>query len=110
MIVLAGYLPKISKKLINSYEIINIHPSLLPKYGGKGYYGIHVHEAVFENKENISGVTIHHVNENLDDGDIIIQKEVDISTCKSAQEIADKILKIEHQSLKEVIKKMEEEN
>ena len=66
--------------------------------------------SLFENKENISGVTIHHVNENLDDGDIIIQKEVDISTCKSAQEIADKILKIEHQSLKEVIKKMEEEN
>ena len=110
LIVLAGYLPKISKKLINSYEIINIHPSLLPKYGGKGYYGIHVHEAVFKNKETISGVTIHHVNENLDDGDIIMQKEVDISTCKSAQEIADKILKIEHQSLKEVIKKMEEEN
>lgn len=110
LIVLAGYLPRISKKLINTYKIINIHPSLLPKYGGKGFYGRHVHEAVFENKEKTSGVTIHYVNENLDDGAIILQKKVDISGCKSVDDLADAILKIEHLSLKEVIKKLEVEN
>ncbi|MDU2585513.1 MAG: formyltransferase family protein, partial [Anaerococcus prevotii] len=55
LIVLAGYLPKVSKKIIDKYKIINIHPSLLPKYGGKGFYGMNVHKAVFENKEKISG-------------------------------------------------------
>ena len=109
MIVLAGYLVKISKKILDNFTVINIHPSLLPKYGGKGFYGIHVHEAVFANKEKVSGVTVHYVNENLDDGDIILQKEVDISNCKSPEEIASEVLKVEHQTLKEVIKKLEDE-
>lgn len=109
LIVLAGYLPKISPKLIDNLKIINIHPSLLPKYGGKGFYGMHVHEAVYTNKEKISGVTVHYVNENLDDGDIILQKQVDISFCKSAEEVSKEVLKVEHETLKEVIKKLEEE-
>ena len=106
---MAGYLVKISKKLLDNFTVINIHPSLLPKYGGKGFYGIHVHQAVFANKEKISGVTVHYVNENLDDGDIILQKEVDVSNCKSPEEIASEVLKVEHQTLKEVIKKLEDE-
>lgn len=110
LIVLAGYLPKVSKKIIDSYKIINIHPSLLPKYGGKGFYGMNVHKAVFANKEKISGVSIHYVNENLDDGDIIFQKKVDISECESAKEVSQKVLEVEHKSLKEVIKQLEEEN
>lgn len=109
MIVLAGYLVKISKKILDNFTVINIHPSLLPKYGGRGFYGIHVHEAVLANKEKVSGVTVHYVNENLDDGDIILQKEVDISHCKTPEEIASEVLKVEHQTLKEVIKKLEDE-
>ncbi|WP_105300700.1 phosphoribosylglycinamide formyltransferase [Anaerococcus marasmi] len=110
LIVLAGYLPKVTKKIIDKYKIINIHPSLLPKYGGKGFYGMNVHKAVFENKEKISGVSVHYVNENLDDGDIILQRQVDISKCESAEEIAKKVLEVEHKSLKEVIKHLEELN
>lgn len=107
LIVLAGYLPKVSKKIIDAYKIINIHPSLLPKYGGKGFYGMNVHKAVFANKEKISGVSIHYVNENLDDGEIIFQRKVDISQCQSAEAIAKKVLEVEHESLKEVIKQLE---
>ena len=70
---------------------------------------MNVHNAVFENKEKVSGVTVHFVNENLDEGDIILQKELDISKCKNAEEISKEVLKVEHQTLKEVIKKLEEE-
>ena len=109
LIVLAGFLLKISDKILNEFTVINIHPSLLPKYGGKGFYGMNVHKAVFANKEKVSGVTVHYVNEKLDDGAIIQQKEVDISKCKSPEEISKEVLKVEHQILKEVVKKLEEE-
>lgn len=109
LIVLAGYLPRIDKILIDHYRIINIHPSLLPKYGGKGCYGIHVHEKVFQAKEEVSGVTVHWVNEKLDDGKIIIQRQVDIRDCKNPQEIAVKVLKVEHEILKKAIRKVEGE-
>ncbi|WP_297281413.1 phosphoribosylglycinamide formyltransferase [uncultured Anaerococcus sp.] len=109
LIVLAGYLVKIKKKILDEFTIINIHPSLLPKYGGKGFYGMNVHKAVFDNKDMISGVTVHYVNENLDEGDIILQNEVDISRCMSAEEISSEVLKVEHQTLKKVIKNLEEE-
>lgn len=111
LIVLAGYLPKISEKIIDRYKnkIINIHPSLLPKYGGKGYYGMKVHEAVFNAREIESGVTIHYVNENLDDGDVILQEKVDIRNLKSPKEIAAEVLKLEHDLYKRAIKKLEGE-
>ncbi|MDU3211520.1 phosphoribosylglycinamide formyltransferase [Anaerococcus sp.] len=109
LIVLAGYLVKVSKKILDEFTVINIHPSLLPKYGGKGFYGMNVHNAVFDNKEKISGVTVHYVNENLDDGDIILQKKVDVSKCTSAEEISKEVLKAEHKTLREVIRKLEEE-
>lgn len=108
LIVLAGFLPKISKRIINEFTIVNIHPSLLPKFGGKGCYGIHVHEKVFANEEKISGATVHFVNEKLDDGDILLQRTVDISDCKNPDEIAKKVLKIEHGILKDAVKKLEE--
>ncbi len=106
LIVLAGFLNKIPKEFIELYRnrIINIHPALLPKYGGKGMYGSNVHKAVFENKENISGATVHFVDEIYDNGKIIKQENVDISNVKSPEEIAEKVLKIEHKILPEVIK------
>jgi phosphoribosylglycinamide formyltransferase-1 len=75
IIVLAGFLLKIPEAFIKAFpnQIINIHPSLLPKYGGKGMYGINVHKAVVENKESESGITIHYVNEEYDKGEIILQ-------------------------------------
>lgn len=111
-IVLAGYLKKVPEEIVNNYEnrIINIHPSLLPKYGGKGFYGMAVHEAVFKNKEKFSGATVHYVNNKLDDGDIVLQRKVDISEAKSPYEIRDMVLEIEHKILKDAIKKIEEEN
>ncbi|WP_036730638.1 phosphoribosylglycinamide formyltransferase [Peptoniphilus mikwangii] len=110
-IVLAGFLPIISKNILEKYKnrIINIHPSLLPKYGGKGYHGVNVHKAVFENKERISGASVHFVTDEIDGGGVIIQNQIDISDCRSPEEIAERVLKIEHSILKKAIKKIEEE-
>ncbi len=108
LIVLAGYMKLIPEKVIKKFRnrIINIHPALLPKYGGKGMYGMNVHKAVFNAKEKISGVTIHLVNEKYDEGKIIFQKEIDISNCKSPEEISEKILEIEHQVYPDIIQKI----
>ena len=108
LVVLAGFLKKIPNEFIQKYKnkIINIHPALLPKYGGKGMYGINVHKAVFNAKENISGATVHFVDEIYDNGKIIEQKTVDISDVKSPEEIAERVLKIEHIILPDVIKKI----
>lgn len=105
LIVLAGFLLKFPEHIIKEYpnKIINIHPALLPKYGGKGMYGMNVHQAVLENNENETGITIHYVNENYDEGGIIFQKSVNIENCKSAEEIAEKIHVLEHQYFPEVI-------
>jgi formyltetrahydrofolate-dependent phosphoribosylglycinamide formyltransferase len=108
LIVLAGYMKLIPEKVIKKFsnKIINIHPALLPKFGGQGMYGMNVHKAVFEAGEKKSGVTIHILNEEYDRGKIIFQKEVDISECKSPEEIANKILHVEHQVYPEVIQKI----
>jgi len=105
LIVLAGFMRKLSKDFFQSIKtpIINIHPALLPKYGGKGMFGMNVHKAVFEAKEKLSGATVHYVNENYDEGDIIAQKECDISMCQSQEEVAQCVLKIEHELYPEVI-------
>ncbi len=97
-IVLAGYLIKIPIDLIQIYpeHIINIHPALLPKYGGKGMYGMNVHRAVAANKETESGISIHIVNEAFDEGKIIAQYMTSISPEDDAQTIQQKVLKIEH--------------
>lgn len=100
-IVLAGFLWLIPEYLINAFEgrIVNIHPSLLPKYGGKGMYGMKVHEAVWQNKEKESGITIHLVNKEYDKGEILLQESVLLSEEDTPESIAEKVLKLEHQYL-----------
>ena len=87
-----------------SKKIINIHPSLLPKYGGKGMYGKKIYHAVIKNKEAESGITIHYVDEEYDNGDIIIQKKIQIKLGESPQELAERILKLEHKYYPIIIK------
>jgi len=107
LIVLAGYLKLIPELLVNRFEekIINIHPALLPAFGGKGMYGMNVHKAVFESSAKVSGATVHFVNQEYDKGKIIAQRCVDISDVKSPEEIAKRVLQIEHKLLPFVIKK-----
>jgi formyltetrahydrofolate-dependent phosphoribosylglycinamide formyltransferase len=97
-IVLAGFLWKMPKAIINNYpnKIINIHPALLPKYGGKGMYGQRVHEAVIEAKDAVSGITIHFVDEFYDHGNIIFQANCSINETDTALSLAQKILQLEH--------------
>lgn len=105
-IVLAGYLKLIPNELIEKFEnkIVNIHPALLPSFGGKGMYGSYVHRAVFNSSAKVSGATVHMVDKTYDTGKIIAQKCVDISDVKNPEEIAERVLKIEHQLLPEVVK------
>ena len=105
LIVLAGFLLKFPEHITEEYpnKIINIHPALLPKYGGKGMYGMNVHNAIFQNKEEKTGITIHFVTPNYDEGAIIFQKSVTISDCKSPEEIAEKVHHLEHKYFPEVI-------
>lgn len=104
LIVLAGFLLKFPESILKKYtKVINIHPALLPKYGGKGMYGMHVHQAVLENKEQETGITIHYVNEQYDEGEFIFQKAVNIEECKTAEAIAHKIHDLEHQYFPSVI-------
>ena len=97
-LVLAGFLLHVPDLLIKAFSgrIINIHPSLLPRHGGKGMYGHHVHEAVKNAGELTTGMTIHEVNEHYDEGKIILQKEIDISQEDDPKEIASKVLVLEH--------------
>lgn len=108
LIVLAGFLKLIPENFVRTFsnKIINIHPALLPSFGGSGMYGINVHRAVFESSAQVSGATVHFVDETFDTGRIIAQRCVDISDAKSPEEIAERVLKIEHQILPEVIEKI----
>jgi len=97
LIVLAGFLLKIPRKITDHYfnRIINIHPSLLPLYGGKGMYGLHVHQKVFDSKDKETGITIHYVNAKYDDGKIIFQAKCEIKPNTRVKEIAKKVHKLE---------------
>lgn len=105
LIVLAGYLLKIPDPIINRYKgkIINIHPSLLPKYGGKGYYGIKVHQAVIDNNEKESGCTVHIVTEEYDQGPILAQRKVPVYESDTPETLAGRVLEQEHELLPKVI-------
>ena len=108
LIVLAGFLLKIPENLIKAYpnKIINIHPALLPKFGGKGMYGDNVHKAVVEADETESGITIHYVNENYDEGEIIFQVKCDVLPTDSHEDVAAKIHELEYEHFPKVIEKL----
>ena len=98
------FIPSIVSSFNN--RIINIHPALLPKYGGKGMYGHFVHEAVINNKEIASGITIHYVNEYYDEGDIIFQAKCEVTVSDSPNSLAEKIHLLEHQHYPRIIQKI----
>jgi len=104
-VVLAGFLWKIPSKIVSAFadKIINIHPALLPKYGGKGMYGNNVHKAVVENNEKETGITIHFVNENYDEGAIIFQAKVSIDKDDSTEDVAQKVHQLEYEHFPRVI-------
>jgi formyltetrahydrofolate-dependent phosphoribosylglycinamide formyltransferase len=106
LIVLAGFLKLIPDDVVKKYKgkIINIHPALLPSFGGKGMYGMNVHRAVYISSAKVSGVSVHFVDESYDTGTIIAQKCVDIRDVKSPEEIAERVLRLEHKILPSVIK------
>lgn len=106
LVVLAGYLKIVPSEMIAKYRgrIINIHPSLLPQYGGKGYYGIRVHEAVIAAGEKESGATVHYVDEGIDTGSTILQRSVPVLETDTPQELAARVLhEVEHRILAEAI-------
>ena len=108
LIVLAGFLWLIPEYLIELYpnKIINIHPALLPKYGGKGMYGDKIHQAVFENKEQETGVTVHFVNKNYDEGSIIEQKSIKISEIDTPESIAQNVHNLEYRFFPQIIESL----
>lgn len=108
LIVLAGFLWLVPQNILKAYpdKMINIHPALLPKYGGKGMFGQHVHEAVIKNGEKISGITIHYVNESYDEGQIILKKEVSVSKTDTAESLAKKIHELEYKYFPPAIEKL----
>lgn len=108
LIVLAGFLLKIPQKLVTAFpkKIINIHPSLLPKFGGKGMYGINVHKAVIESKEHETGITIHYVNEEYDKGEVILQEKCKVDSFDNPDTLSDKVKRLEHYFLPLAIEKI----
>lgn len=108
LIVLAGYLKILSEEIIDAFrnKIINIHPSLLPKYSGKGFYGEKVHQAVISNNEKFSGATVHYVDEGIDTGKILMQKKVKVLDADDYISLSKRILKVEHEILVNVIEKL----
>ena len=107
-IVLAGFMSKISDPLIQAFpeKIVNIHPSLLPKYGGKGMYGIHVHEAVVAAREKESGITIHYINEHYDEGAIIFQTSCKLLPTDTAEDVATKVHALEYTHYPRIIEQL----
>ncbi|MEZ4801428.1 MAG: phosphoribosylglycinamide formyltransferase [Gelidibacter sp.] len=108
VIVLAGFLWKMPDFILNEFpnKVINIHPALLPKYGGKGMYGNFVHEAVVANKETETGITIHYVNEHYDEGAIIFQVKCDVTPSDSAEDVAAKIHELEMEHFPKVVESL----
>jgi phosphoribosylglycinamide formyltransferase-1 len=106
LIVLAGFLWLIPENLINNFDIINIHPALLPKYGGKGMFGMNVHRAVVENCETESGISIHLVNPVYDDGEILFQAKCPVTPEDTPEKVAQKIHELEYKYFPEVIEKL----
>lgn len=111
-IVLAGFMWLVPERFVKSFpnKIVNIHPALLPKYGGKGMYGKYVHEAVVKNKEKKSGITIHWVNEAYDEGAIIFQTTCDLKSSDTPDDVAEKVHQLEYEHYARVIERVILEN
>jgi formyltetrahydrofolate-dependent phosphoribosylglycinamide formyltransferase len=109
LVCLAGYMKLVHKEIVEAYTVINIHPARLPKFGGKGMYGINVHKAVVAAGERVSGATVHFANEHYDDGDIIIQSQVEVLPSDTPESLAKKVLKTEHEIYPKAIKKLIDE-
>lgn len=105
LIVLAGYMKKLSPAIVREYagRILNIHPALLPKFGGEGMYGMRVHEAVIAAGETKSGATVHFVDEEFDRGEILLQREVPVYPTDTPETLAARVLEVEHQIYPEAI-------
>jgi len=108
LIVLAGFLWKVPEKIVDAFPnvIINIHPALLPNYGGKGMYGAHVHRAVIENCEKQSGISIHYVNENYDEGAMIFQATCEVNSDDTPETLAQKIHALEYEHYPKIIEQV----
>ena len=108
LIVLAGFMWIFPEDIIKDFpdKIINIHPALLPKYGGKGMYGMKVHQAIIENKEKESGISIHYVSEKYDEGEVIFQATIEISAADTPEVLAEKIHHLEYKHFPEVIQQL----
>lgn len=107
-IILAGFLWLVPPNILSAFEnkVINIHPALLPKYGGKGMYGNNIHKAVIKNQDRKTGITIHFVNEKYDEGNIIFQIECGVSRNDTFKTIAKKVLKLEHEFFPKIIEEI----
>lgn len=105
LIILAGFLLQFPQDIVAAYpnQIINIHPALLPKYGGKGMYGMHVHRAVCDNKETETGITIHYVDAHYDEGDIIFQEKVPLDGNETCEDVFAKVQQLEYRHFPNVI-------
>lgn len=108
LVILAGYLKLVTQPLIEAYpsRILNIHPSLIPSFSGKDYYGLNVHQAAIDRGVKVSGVTVHRVNENFDEGEILAQEIVPVLEEDTAEDLQQRVLKIEHQIYVDTIKKV----
>ncbi len=104
LVVLAGYLKIISKRFLENFTVINIHPSLIPSFCGKGFYGMNVHKKVYESGVRITGATVHFVDDGVDTGNIIIQKSCEVNSFDDEVSIQKKVLKIEHEILPKTVK------
>ena len=110
LVVLAGYMKRLHPAVIGAYRnrIVNIHPALLPKFGGAGMYGHHVHEAVIASGERVSGATVHLVDEEYDHGKILLQQTITLSGEETPASLAEKVLRIEHQLYPEALRQIAE--
>lgn len=108
LIILAGFLLKIPEKMVKAFpeKIVNIHPALLPKFGGKGMYGKHVHEAVIQQQEKESGITVHLVNEEYDKGRIVLQEKCEVTANDTPETLAQKIHQLEYLHFPKAIEKL----
>jgi phosphoribosylglycinamide formyltransferase-1 len=110
-VVLAGFLWLVPEYLLQAYQgrVVNIHPALLPKYGGKGMYGRHVHAAVIENHESESGITIHHVNQHYDEGNIVFQARCEVRPDDTPESLAERIHQLEYEHFPRVVAQLLQE-